>query len=171
MATNNPYKYRITSVYTDVSVLGGTTGGSWSYTNTDGATSIVSVGIGETVIVAGNYSTFARTRGTGSTIVNGGQSALDGIFVTDDGIIKIGSDVGGTFSAVVVATNCVGNSSPKTFTFIVKNPSLLYKFAINFATPKCSSSAACAIHPTLPTTTLWFDGLAPCTYPVKNSYI
>ena len=122
VATNNPYKYRITSVYTDVSVLGGTTGGSWNYTDTEGATSIVNVGIGETVIVAGNYSTFTRTRGTDSTIVNGGQAALDGIFVTDDGVIKIGSDVGGTFSAVVVATNCVGNSANRTFTFIVSAP-------------------------------------------------
>lgn len=122
VATNNPYKYRITSVYTDVSVLGGTTGGSWDYTDTEGATSTVNVGIGETVIVAGNYSTFTRTRGTDSTIVNGGQAALDGIFVTDDGVIKIGSDVGGTFSAVVVATNCVGNSANRTFTFIVSAP-------------------------------------------------
>jgi hypothetical protein len=122
VATNNPYKYRITSVYTDVSVLGGTTGGSWDYTDTEGATSTVSVGIGETIIVAGNYSTFTRTRGSNSTIVNGGQAALDGIFVTDDGVIKIGSDVGGTFSAVVVATNCVGNSANRTFTFIVSAP-------------------------------------------------
>jgi hypothetical protein len=122
VATNNPYKYRITSVYTDVSVLGGTTGGSWDYTDTEGATSTVNVGIGETVIVAGNYSTFTRTRGSDSTIVNGGQAALDGIFVTDDGVIKIGSDVGGTFSAVVVATNCVGNSANRTFTFIVSAP-------------------------------------------------
>ena len=145
---------------------GNSLGGRYTYVNTEGVASNLTIGKNEQINVSGNTLTLVSGD---ATFVSNGYYLQNGVSIENDGVLYVNFPSTGTFTVQVVATSCyVTPSDAKTFTFIVNPPVTLTSFKMSMIGYD-SSVSACAS--TDGQNDFWFHSSVGSTYPVLNDII
>lgn len=170
-ATHNPTSWAVVSTVDMVTFNGNETGGIFEYTDENGCSKSLSVGIGEAIITPVEYGTIALVSGVEATYELGGIYVPYGLSIDDNGILQTNFTTPGSYSIVLVATNCIGSSDSTTIYFTVQHPPTLSPFQMT-SVGECSSASACSSTECM--STFWFDGVNcdnECSYPAINDFV
>lgn len=170
-ATHNPTSWAIYSTVHMVTFNGNETGGIFEYTDENGCSKSLSVGIGEAIITPVEDDTITIVSGVEATYELGGIYVPYGLSIDDNGILQTNFTTPGSYSIVLVATNCVGASDSTTIYFTVQHPPTLSPFQMT-SVGECSSILACSSTECM--STFWFDGVNcnnTCSYPAINDFV
>jgi len=158
--------WQLTSSYYNYTITGNSLGGRYTYVNTEGVASNLTIGKNEQINVSGNTLTLVSGD---ATFVSNGYYLQNGVSIENDGVLYVNFPSTGTFTVQVVATSCyVTPSDAKTFTFIVNPPVTLTSFKMSMIGYD-SSVSACAS--TDGQNDFWFHSSVGSTYPVLNDII
>jgi hypothetical protein len=158
--------WQLTSSYYNYTITGNTLGGRYTYVNTEGVASSLTIGKNEQINVSGNTLTLVSGD---ATFVSNGYYLQNGVSIENDGVLYVNFPSTGTFTIQVVATSCyVTPSDAKTFTFVVNAPVTLTSFKMS-TIGYDSSVSACAS--TDGQNDFWFHSSVGSTYPVLNDII
>ena len=170
-ATHNPTSWDIYSTVYMVTFNGNETGGVFNYTDENGCSKTLSVGIGEAIITPVEDGSITPVSGVEATYELGGTYVPYGLSIDDNGILQTNFTTPGSYSIALVATNCVGASDSTTINFIVQHPPTLSPFQMT-SVGECDSASACSSTECM--STFWFDGVnceGTCSYPAVNDFV
>lgn len=170
-ATNNPTSWAVVSTVDMVTFNGNETGGIFEYTDENGCSKTLSVGIGEAIITPVEDGSITLVSGESANYTTGGIYVPYGLSIDDNGILQTNFTTPGSYSIALVATNCVGASDSTTIYFTVQHPPTLSPFQMT-SVGECSQLAACASTECM--STFWFDGVNcnnVCDLPAVNDFV
>ena len=170
-ATNNPTSWAVVSTVDMVTFNGNGTGGVFDYTDENGCDKTLSVGVGEAIITPVEDGSITLVSGVDADYTTGGIYVPYGLSIDDNGILQTNFTNTGSYSIVLVATNCAGSSDNTTIYFTVQHPPTLSPFQMT-SVGECDSTSACSSTECM--STFWFDGVNcdnECLYPAINDFV
>ena len=144
--TNNPTSWTVVSTCNEYSLEGGEKGSIFTYTDCDSVFRRATSGINSSQVVCA-ASTPTVVSGTG-TVTNTGVCLDNSLPVGvsfKDGVITGKSSITGTKTIELIATNCVGDSTPVSFDLTVESTVNLAPVGIDIKEPSVDGVAACAL--------------------------
>lgn len=170
-ASHNPTSWAIYSTVHMVTFNGNGTGGVFNYTDENGCSKTLSVGIGEAIITPVEDGSITPVSGESANYTTGGIYVPYGLSIDDNGILQTNFTTSGSYSIQVAATNCEGVSPFTLISFTVQHPPTLSPFQMT-SVGECDSTSACSSTECM--STFWFDGVNcdnVCSYPAVNDFV
>ena len=145
-ASNNPTSWVLVSSSDVYELNGGVKGAVYTYTDVNGTTQRITVGINQTTQVSAQAApTLITGTGTDTLIGPNPDTSLPKGVSFKDGIISGSVLETGSYEIELIATNCVGNSANATFSILATSQVTLKPFPIDVNQFEKTGAASCLI--------------------------
>lgn len=145
-ASNNPTSWSLVSTSDIYELNGGAKGAVFTYTDVNGVTQRITVGINQTTTIAAQVvPTLITGTGTNTLIGANPDTSLPKGVAFKDGIISGSVLESGSYEIELIATNCVGNSLSTMFNIVASSPVTLKPFPIDVNQFEKTGAASCLI--------------------------